>query len=278
MTITRLLRTALATAMTLLAASAWAKHLPSRPDVYSTWEAPVDVQVTHLDVTFVKPFKPRTPMLLVLFATGDAGWMGASGEVFEHMAGEGYYLAAYDSRQLVKSVKSSGKHATIPDAAAAVDALIVQSRKLLGIPESTPVIATGFSRGANFVVFTAGTQSLQHHVGGAVAMALTRETDFLEAPAPGDRAPQLQVDEKGRIQTYPAIALAGSIPFAVIQSMGDKYVSAAEARRLFGPDTPTRRLYEVEARNHGFGGGRDELLHDLDDALSWVEATEARRP
>ncbi len=121
------------------------------------------------------------------------------------------------------------------------------------------------------VVFTAGVKSLQRHLAGAIAIALTRETDFLRAPPLADRPPSVQVDEKGRIQTYPAIERAGSIPFAVIQSTGDKYVPAEESRRLFGPDTSTRRLYEVDARNHGFGGGRDQLLRDLDDALQWIE-------
>ena len=138
------------------------------------------------------------------------------------------------------------------------------------------MIATGFSRGANLVVLTAGIRSLQHHLGGAIAMALTRETDFLEAPDPGRRPPQLTLDEKGRIQTYPAIEQAGPLPFAVIQSKGDKYVPAEESRRLFGPDGDTRRLYEVDARNHGFGGGREELMRDLDDALKWIEGKRTR--
>jgi hypothetical protein len=56
----------------------------------------------------------------------------------------------------------------------------------------------------------------------------------------------------------------------VIQSTGDKYVPATEARKLFRPDTPTRHLYSVEASNHGFSGGRDEMLKDLDDALAWI--------
>jgi hypothetical protein len=270
----RLLRTILAVAIAMLVGpNALAGHLASKPEAYATWESKVDIQLARPEVTFVKPVKPRNPMLLVLFATGDAGWRGASGEVFEHMALQGYYLAAIDSRQIVRPLKHAGRLAKIPEAAAAIEALIVQSRKALGIPESTPVLVTGYSRGANFVVLTAGDETLRHHVGGAIAIALTRETDFLEAPAPNVRPPQVQVDEKGRIQTYPAIALAGSIPFAVIQSKGDGYVPADEARRLFGADTSTRRLYEVDARNHGFGGGREQLLHDLDEAMSWVEAT-----
>jgi type IV secretory pathway VirJ component len=253
---------------------ACAGHVKSKPGVYDAWTEPFARADHSVNVNYVKPVSPRSPAMLILFATGDAGWMGVSGEVFEHMAERGYYIAAFDSREVVARAKKKDKLVEIGDAAAAVDGIIVQARRALGLPEATPVIVTGYSRGANLVVFTAGVKSLQHHIGGAVAIALTRETDFLQAPRPADRPPSVQVDDKGRIQTYPAIERAGSIPFAVIQSKGDSYVPSEESRRLFGPDTPTRRLYEVDARNHGFGGGREELLRDLDDALHWIEAAE----
>ncbi len=261
-------------ALAILATAGFAScagKLATKPGVYDVRTEPITIREHKLDLTLVKPVSPRNPVFLVLFATGDAGWMGASGDLLEHMAGQRFYLAAFSSRDVVREVKKSGRLATIPGAAEGVDSVLVQSKKALGLPEATPVIVTGFSRGANLVVFTAGVKSLQHHLGGAVAIALTRETDFLQAPAPADRPSALQVDDKGRIQTYPAIELAGAIPFAVIQSKGDKYVRAEEARRLFGQDTPTRRLYEVDARNHGFGGGEEELIRDLDDALQWIE-------
>jgi len=250
-----------------------AGHLASKPGVYDAWTEQLTRGDRSVQVSYVKPATPRSPVFLILFATGDAGWWGASGAVFEHMAEKGYYIAAYNAREVVAPAKKSGNLVEIPAAADAVDAMIVQARRALGLPETTPVIVTGFSRGANLVVFTAGVASLQHHLGGAVAIALTRETDFLRAPAPAERPPSVKVDDKGRIQTYPAIERAGPIPFAVIQSKGDKYVPAEESRRLFGPDTPTRRLYEVDARNHGFSGGQDELIRDLDDALTWIEST-----
>jgi fermentation-respiration switch protein FrsA (DUF1100 family) len=198
--------------------------------------------------------------------------MGASGSIFDHLAEKGYYIAALNSRQVVALVKKSDKLPDIPTAAATLDAAIVWSKKQLGLDDAVPVIVNGFSRGANLVVFAAGVKSVQPHVGGAVAIALTRETDFLQAPDVASRPPALKVDDKGRIQTYPAIELAGSIPFAVIQSKGDKYVPSEEARRLFGPDSPTRRLYEVNAKNHGVSGGEEEMIRDLDEALAWIEA------
>ena len=87
--------------------------------------------------------------------------------------------------------------------------------------------------------------------------------------------PGVEADDRGRIQTYPAIERLGSIPLAIIQSTHDSYVPSAESRRLLGPDTVTRRLYEVESRNHGFDGGRDALMRDFDDALQWIASRTA---
>ena len=255
----------------LVALPAFGRHLTSKPDLFEERQSEVKLPGVTLEVTAVTPAHPRSPVYLVVYATGDAGWMGAAGAIVQKMAEEGFYIAAFDARDIVKASKRRGRLTTIPEAAADVDALIVESRRALGLPEGTPVIVAGYSRGASMVVFTGGVRSLQHHVAGAVALALTRETDYLQAPDPALRPAALKVDEKGRIQTYPAIELFGSIPIAVIQSKGDSYVPADEARRLFGADTPTRRLYEVDARNHGFSGGRDEMLRDLVEALIWIE-------
>jgi len=92
------------------------------------------------------------------------------------------------------------------------------------------------------------------------------------APASGDPvAADVVVDDQGRIQIYPALKSLSSTPVAVIQSTNDSYVASAEARQLLGPDTPTLRLYEVESSNHRFGGGREKVLEDVDDALHWIE-------
>src|SRR5215813_2355754 len=98
------------------------------------------------------------------------------------------------------------------------------------------------------VAFTALHPELRDSVGGAVAIALTREADNLKAP-PREQAPDIQVDDQGRIQIYPALKFLGATRLAVIQSTNDPYVPAAESRELLGPDTPKLRLYEVEARN-----------------------------
>ena len=61
-------------------------------------------------------------------------------------------------------------------------------------------------------------------------------------------------------------------PVAVIQSTLDEYLPAVEARRLFGPDTSYRWLQPIQARNHSFGGARDEMYYAIQRSLAWIES------
>jgi hypothetical protein len=52
----------------------------------------------------------------------------------------------------------------------------------------------------------------------------------------------------------------------------DDILSAAEARRRFGPDTLTQRLRPIDAKDHSFGGKLDELTAELKAGVDWVMA------
>jgi fermentation-respiration switch protein FrsA (DUF1100 family) len=245
-------------------------HLASEPGVFEVHQEKVKLPHRELNLTYVKPVAPKPPGFLILFATGDAGWLGASNSVFERMAERGYYAVAYNSREALKPAKKSGKKVTMSEVEEDLRTVIEQAKHELALPEETPTILSGVSRGASMAVLGAGEKKLQPLLAGAIAVALTRESDYLVAPENAATMPGIKLDEKGGVLTYPAIERLGSLPIAVIQAEGDKYVPAPEARELFGPDTPTRRLYAVKASNHGFRGGQDELLRDVDDALSWI--------
>lgn len=244
--------------------------LHSRPGAYDIREVQIELAHQSLPITLVIPRGSPLRKVLVLYATGDNGWRGTNRLLLTHMVERGYRIVACDPNVVLSQIKRAEGRVTLVAAAAAVDTVLMQAKRELGLPDATPAILTGFSRGSNLVVFAAGEPDLQRHLLGGIAVALTREADHLKEPDSARRTPALQVDDKGRLQTYPAIERLGALPFAVIQSSGDSYVSAEESRRLFGPDTPTRRLYAVAAKDHAFNGGHDALLRDLDDALAWI--------
>jgi hypothetical protein len=263
--------TGLAWLAALLVLGGCAGPVQSSLGAFDARTVPVRFAGRDLDVTYVTPGTPRSREVLILFATGDAGYWGVSGEIARHLAEERYFLVTYDARQLVARERKSGTPAKIQAVAALYDTMLMDSRRSLGIADSVPVIVTGYSRGANMVVLSAAIESLRHHLAGAIAIALTRRADYLERPTPKDPLSSVLVDEKGRIQTYAAIPSAGRLPFALIQGTSDSYIGAEEAHKLFGPDTDRRRFYAITS-GHSFGGdARDTLMRDLDDALEWVQ-------
>lgn len=250
-------------------------HLSSRPGAYAVTVQAVHTSRRDVHATYVRPVLARHPGYLVVFATGDAGWFGTSGALFEHLAGEGYAIAGFSAPEVVRPIARSEERVSSARVAQGLAELFAQAKRDLGLPDSTPIVMVGFSRGASMVAFTAVHPELRGGIGGAVAIALTREADYLRAPE-GERGAEIQVDDQGRIQLYPALQLLGSTRLAVIQSTNDSYVPAAESRQLLGPDTPTLRLYEVEAKDHGFSNARSKLMQDLNDALLWVEENGGR--
>lgn len=248
--------------------------LQSKPGVYEITRDSIKEDPRRIPLIYAKPATVKHPDYLVVFATGDGGWRSVSLDVFDHLAALGYMCAGVNSPEAIKPVKRAGEKMSTAQAAERVGDSFAAAKKAFGLPASTPVIVVGYSRGATLVAFSALHPELRSQVRGAIALALTREADYLQAP-PAERAPDVLVDDEGRIQIYPALKFLGSKPVAVIQSTNDPYVAASEARQLLGPDTPTLRLYEVESSNHRFGGARDKMIEDVDDALHWIE--ESRR-
>jgi dienelactone hydrolase len=248
--------------------------LSSRHGVYEVVPERVSIEGREIRATYVRPVVNRHPEVLVVFFTGDGGWHRTSSELFRHLAEQGYTVAGFSSDQILKPFARTGEKMAPARAAQGLKKLYTEVKRDLGLPDSTPIMVVGYSRGASMVAFTAVHPELQGGVAGAVSVALVREADYLQVPD-GVTGPAIQVSSTGHLQLYPLLKLLGSLRLAVIQSTNDHYVTAAESRQLLGPDTDTLRLYTVEARNHRFSNARDKLMQDLDDALLWVKGSAA---
>ena len=251
--------------------TAFAARLGAAPVEPDTVHRTISVGTRSVKLTLATPGQAGAPPFVVVFASGDGGLRGVSKELLLHLAKRNYWVIGFSSPEAFKGVadESKGK----PNYAAGMERLvsiIAKAKQALGLAEQTPIVITGMSRGANVVVAAAGDPALRPGIVGAVAIALTREFDDLTIPDSAAARPGVKTDEQGRLQTYPALQRLGSMRLAVIQSTNDSYVPSSESRRLLGPDTPSRRLYEVVSRNHSFGGGQAALMQALDDAMMWV--------
>jgi type IV secretory pathway VirJ component len=262
--------------MALALAGCATTPLVSKPGAFEARRARVAFRSREIPVTYIVPAEPRHPGYFVVFATGDGGWHGTSVALFSHLADQGYLLAGLSSPEVLNRSQKPRRRFSPTQATANLANLFAGIRRELGVDPSASMIIVGFSRGANTVAYTAMNPRLRVGLAGCVAIALTREDEYMRRPT-GRRRSELKVNDDG-LQIYPSLAAVRDTRLAVIQSTNDHYIRAAESRKLLGPDTAERRLYEVEARSHSFGGGRDALMSDLDDALRWIETKAQPEP
>ncbi len=149
------------------------------------------VTATHFRVKLIlaTPVSPRPHPFLVLFASGDGGLKGVSRDVMQHLADQGYYVAAFNSREALNTFTRVNGMVAWHVALASMTSLFEEAKRGLNLPDATPAVVTGMSRGANLVIAAAATPTLRAGFLGGVAMALTRELDYLDLPVGADQRP-----------------------------------------------------------------------------------------
>jgi len=214
------------------------------------------------------------PRLLVLYASGDGGWFGEAIDMFRQLAATGYPVVGFSSRSFLKIDRPAKGLVDTHQLTAEYAQVIAQARQSLALPPSIPVVLSGWSRGAAFAVLTASELRDVDSVAGVIAIGLGAGEDLgIDGPEDEtDDAPASIASHRSPFEPYQQLAQLSPIPAAVIQATGDGYLSAVNARQLFGPDTPDRRFYAVEARNHRFSGGKAAFNRSLRDAVAWMTA------
>jgi pimeloyl-ACP methyl ester carboxylesterase len=214
-------------------------------------EIPVGEATAKLHLA--RPSGGQPPRMLLIHVTGDDGWRGLDPLYFDAMAARGYALAGMSARALRADLGSQGVGATPARLAADYLALIDAAEARLRLPPGTPIVLTGISRGAGLAVVAAAQPEVSRRIAGLLLMGLTA--------GEGNVRP--------RAAPFTLLARIGH-PIVLLQSTADRHMPAAEARRLFGPDTPGRKLVAIEADNHTFGGHRDELFKQAEAGLDWI--------
>ena len=261
----------LAAALVVLAGASGCAHraavndpdAPARFDV----DVPFDSQVLKLHLS--RPVVIGEGRPLILFATGDGGWRGKDKDAFEHITRWGYPLAGFSAPGYLQIIIRH-THLTTPADVARDYARIMALAKLqLGLPGSTRTILVGVSRGSGLAVAAAGEPVLQASLAGVVAVALTREEEYVQRPKRRRRAPRAD-PEMVMLDNYEYLPRLQGLPLSIIQSTHDEYLPAEEARRLLGPDSELRQLRPIVSKNHSFTDARAVLYTQLETSLSWV--------
>ena len=227
-----------------------------------------------------KPFElhlsiPQQPVgdgVLVLYASGDGGWFGTAVDMFRLIGRAGYYAVGFSARAFLKLDRPRGTALNTAQLAEEYEQILAHARSAMQLDATTPAILTGWSRGAAFAVLAGSEPVVRSDLRGVIAIGLSEGED-LQINGPADETDDGQQTGEHRqwpFEPYARIAGLGALPCAVIQASRDNYLPATRAHELFGPETPVRRFYTVDARNHRFSGGKTTFANALRDAIQWM--------
>ena len=227
---------------------------------------------TPLELHLSTPQGPAADDVLVLYASGDGGWFGTAVDMFHRVGRAGYYTVGFSAKAFLKLERPKGAPVNPEQLAEEYGQILARSREAMQLSPNTPAILTGWSRGAAFAVLAGSEPGAPANLRGVIAIGLSDGED-LEVNGPADETDDDTSSQGLRrwpFEPYRRIARLAGIPCAVIQASGDSYLAASRARVLFGPDTPARRFYSIDARNHRFSGGKDAFDRALLDAIHWM--------
>jgi hypothetical protein len=248
----------------------------TRPTAIRESSTQVALHGEPLTLHLLSPVELRASAPLVLYASGDGGWFGAAVGMFHTLARSGFPVVGVSTKALMHIEQRWSRPLTIEHVVAGYQQIIDAARATLQLSPDVPVVLTGWSRGASLGVLVAVSHDADPHVFGLVAIGLSAE-EQLDLTAVSDDDSDLPVDAAGALRLppiamYPLLSRMVPKRSVVIQASGDHYLPAAQARALFGPDSPTRRLLTIDARNHRFSGGESAFSAALVEAVEWVSS------
>ncbi len=225
------------------------------------------------DLRLSRPAQSSAAKIMIVYVTGDGGWFGLSTDLFNWMADWNYPIVGFSARSYKHNLGHFHDNAITTPQLLVKDykAIIAFAEERLGLAPTTKVILAGMSRGAGFSVVAAGEGGLDDRMAGLLAVALTKEEEHVHHRPHGSASAGKPANQQTvMVDTYKYLDRVSPFPVIVIQSTNDGYVTADEARKLFGPDTDLRKLRAVPAANHGFRNGCPTLCKDTENALKWI--------
>jgi type IV secretory pathway VirJ component len=186
---------------------------------------------------------------LVIYFSGDLGWFPSTPFEFDFLKRLGYPSIGISSHEYL--------HKFTPDTAQGLAENIAeiarQGRTSAGLGETTPIIVTGTSRGADLAVIAADEPALKD-IAGLVALGVSPVEEKLK---------EVEIDVLAELREVKCRT-------AIIQAVGDKYITAPKLRVLIGADSDRLRLWVNPSDSHSFRGQRELVFTQLTEALQWV--------
>jgi dienelactone hydrolase len=205
----------------------------------------------------------------VLFLCGDGGWEGLALTIAAEMAKGGYDVYGFDTKRYLESFTTDT--ATLKEQDVQRD--LAEVAKWMQTRWRERATLVGWSQGAGMVVLAAASPENQSVFNGVVTFGLS-DTAVLGWRLRDDVTFITGADpDEPTFRTNDYIGKVAPLPFYMIQSSGDQFISKDEAEGLFAAAQHPKLYQVVEAQSHAFDGNTKGFFEALREGLAWVNQT-----
>jgi alpha-beta hydrolase superfamily lysophospholipase len=201
-------------------------------------------------------------------SSGDGGWVHLAPHVAELLASRGYFVVGFDVKAYLSSFTSD--HAGVSTEDEPGDFLVL-ARYAAGETGKAPVLI-GVSEGAGLSVLAATDPGTKREIAGVIGLGLP---DLNELAWRWRDAVIYLTHKPPHEPLFSAAAVIGQVsplPLAIIQSTHDEFVSINDTARMLQAAGDPKRLWTIEAADHGFSDNLAEFDRQLLEALAWIDA------
>jgi dienelactone hydrolase len=202
----------------------------------------------------------------VLFLCGDGGWEGFALVIAAEMAKAGYDVYGFDTKRYLFSFTTDEGALKEED----VQGDLAEAARWMITRPRERVTLVGWSEGAGLAVLAAASPDNKTVFSGVVTFGLS-DMAVLGWRLRDDETYITHKDPDEPIfHASDYLGGVAPLPFFMIQSSADQFVSQSEAENLFAAAQEPKQYKVVEAQDHGFSGNHEGLFEALREGLAWI--------
>jgi fermentation-respiration switch protein FrsA (DUF1100 family) len=208
----------------------------------------------------------------VIVSSGDGGWIHLGPHIAETLAAHGCFVVGFDVKSYLSGFTSASGPLRPGDVPADYAALADFARA----GSSARPVLVGVSEGAGLSVLAAADTRLHGAAEGVIGVGLPELNELGWRWRDSLIYVTHAVPNEPTFEAASIVSRVAPLPLASIRSSHDAFVSAADTARIVAAAAEPKRLWTIDAADHGFSDRLDEFDRSLLEALGWVHERAAR--
>lgn len=202
----------------------------------------------------------------VVVASGDGGWLHLAPHVAQMLASRGFFVVGFDTKAYLESFTTS--RSTLQTTDEPRDFQILADFAARG--STRKPILIGVSEGAGLSLLAATDPQTRSRIDGVIGLGMPDLNELGWRWKDSIIYLTHTVPNEPTFRTSANAAQVSPAPLAAIHSTHDEFVPVSEIQRVLAAAKEPKRLWIINAADHGFSNNLPELDRTMTEAIAWV--------